>query len=99
MHPVTAHGYNLGLSGQELLARAVLTARHQGQDIGSPRLLQQYSDRHRRVALPMYFGTNALVGLYTTENLPTRIVRKALLHAANHLPPIRRVVTDRLVSH
>jgi hypothetical protein len=26
-------------------------------------------------------------------------VRKALLHAANHLPPIRRVVTDRLVSH
>lgn len=99
MHPVTAHGYNLGLSGQELLARAVLTARHQGQDIGSPRLLQQYSDRHRRVVLPMYFGTNALVGLYTTENLPTKIVRKALLHAANHLPPIRRVVTDRLVSH
>ena len=99
MHPVTAHGYNLGLSGQQLLAQAVLTARHQGQDIGTPKLLQQYSQRHRRVVLPMYLGTNTLVDLYTTENLPTEILRKALLHAANHLPLIRRVVTDRLVSH
>jgi 2-polyprenyl-6-methoxyphenol hydroxylase-like FAD-dependent oxidoreductase len=99
MHPVTAHGYNLGLSGQQLLAQAVLTARHQGQDIGTPKLLQQYSQRHRRVVLPMYLGTNTLVDLYTTENLPTKILRKALLHAANHLPLIRRVVTDRLVSH
>src|SRR3989344_1717463 len=35
MHPVTAHGYNLGLAGVERLTAAVVAARSQGHDIGN----------------------------------------------------------------
>ena len=98
MHPVTAHGYNLGLSGQHLLARAVESAFGRGEDIGAENLLRKYSAQHRRVVLPMYYGTNTLVGLYTSEDTPTKILRKVVLHAANHLQPMRKIVINRLVG-
>ncbi len=98
MHPVTAHGYNLGLSGQERLAQLVIDAHGREQDIGALNLLQQYAVHHRRVVLPLYLGTNSLVGLYTAEYRPTKILRKVLLHAANHCRPMRQVVIDRLVD-
>lgn len=31
MHPVTAHGFNLGLSGQDLLAKEILQALNKGK--------------------------------------------------------------------
>ena len=99
MHPVTAHGYNLGLSGQELLTEIVRTTFRQGNDIGAASRLERFNRRHRRVVLPVYCGTNALVGLYTSEKPPTKMLRKALLRAANHLRPMRKVVIDRLVGH
>jgi hypothetical protein len=40
MHPVTAHGYNLGLSGVERLTAALVDARQRGQDIGNPAALE-----------------------------------------------------------
>jgi 2-polyprenyl-6-methoxyphenol hydroxylase-like FAD-dependent oxidoreductase len=50
MHPVTAHGFNLGLQGLERLgaelARAVATA----GDIGSLPVLQRYEAAHQRGA-------------------------------------------------
>jgi 2-polyprenyl-6-methoxyphenol hydroxylase-like FAD-dependent oxidoreductase len=98
MHPVTAHGYNLGLSGQERLAQLIIDAHRREQDIGALNLLQQYAVHHRRVVLPLYLGTNSLVGLYTAEYRPTKILRKVLLHAANHCRPMRQVVIDRLVD-
>ena len=40
MHPVTAHGFNLGLASADLLAKLVLEAEQRGQDIGAKSLLE-----------------------------------------------------------
>uniref|UniRef100_A0A6P4FUH6 2-octaprenylphenol hydroxylase-like n=1 Tax=Drosophila rhopaloa TaxID=1041015 RepID=A0A6P4FUH6_DRORH len=42
MHPITAHGFNLGLRGAEVLAAEVETAFSHGQDIGSAAVLRRF---------------------------------------------------------
>lgn len=98
MHPVTAHGFNLGLYGAEMLARVLGDARRGGRDIGALPLLSAYEREHRRTARPLYLGTNALVALYTDEQLPARLLRRAVLRAADRLPPLKRAITRRLTD-
>ena len=96
MHPVTAHGYNLGLSGQEILAREIInTAAHQG-DIGATRLLEKYERRHMRTTKPMFHGTNEIVKFFTDDRKPAKLARKFALRLANRIPPIKRVIRKQL---
>lgn len=94
MHPVTAHGYNLGLYGIEALARRLDSARDPG-DIGP---LLAYEAEHRRAAGPLYAGTNALVRFFTDDRAPVLALRRAVIEAARHLPPLRTAITRRLVD-
>tara|TARA_R110002096_G_scaffold53422_1_gene138788 strand:+ start:3117 stop:4286 length:1170 start_codon:yes stop_codon:yes gene_type:complete len=96
MHPVTAHGYNLGLSGAALLARLVIRAAARGDDIGAGRLLQAYSLRHQLSTRPMYHGTNEIVKIFTDDRKPARLVRTMALRAANRLPAVRRAIRHKL---
>lgn len=86
MHPVTAHGFNLGLVGVDALASLVTDAAARGEDIGGARLLARYDAQHRRATLPLYLATNAIVGLYTARSLPARLLRRALMKVAAHVP-------------
>jgi len=88
MHPVTAHGFNFGLYGVELLGQEL--ARHGPQRIDAA--LDVYERGHRRVTAPVYWGTNALVGLFTDERPLARRLRPALLHAAQHAPVLSHLV-------
>jgi ubiquinone biosynthesis UbiH/UbiF/VisC/COQ6 family hydroxylase len=92
MHPVTAHGYNFGLYGVEVLARELQQARAAGRDIGSADVLQVYAGEHRRATLPTYLGTNAIVKLYTDEHAPAKVARRALLAAAERMPAFSTAV-------
>ncbi len=92
MHPVTAHGYNFGLYGVEVLTRALKEARSAGQDIGSATVLARYGDEHRRTTLPTYLGTNAIVKLFTSEQGPAKFARRALLAVSENLPPVNLLV-------
>jgi ubiquinone biosynthesis UbiH/UbiF/VisC/COQ6 family hydroxylase len=92
MHPVTAHGYNFGLYGVEVLSKALQAARAAGRDIGADDVLQPYGDEHRRTTLPTYLGTNAIVKLFTTEAGPAKLARRALLAVSENLPPLNLVV-------
>lgn len=92
MHPVTAHGYNFGLYGVEVLARTLAAARAAGRDIGTAEVLAPYGEEHRRTTLPTYLGTNALVKLFTDDHAPAKLLRRAVLAAAENLPPFNRVV-------
>ncbi len=96
MHPVTAHGFNLGLLGQATLAREVIAAATRGQDIGAPDLLGRYERAHRRATLPIYLATNALVRLYTAEAPPLRVARHALLRLADRITPFRKALASSL---
>lgn len=96
MHPVTAHGFNFGLYGVDALTRAISAARRSGGDIGGMDALAHYQAEHRRVTRPIYLGTNALVGLYTDDTLPARLLRSAVLRVANHLPPLKAGIVRQL---
>ncbi len=96
MHPVTAHGYNLGLSGATLLADEVKKAQATGRDIGDMAALRAYEAAHRRAVLPLYHGTNALVRLFTDDRPPARLLRDAALRLGNFLPPVKSRILRQL---
>ena len=96
MHPVTAHGFNLGLLGQDLLSRAMLSARATGADIANPALLATYQRELRRATRPLYLATYAITRLYTDDRLPARVLRRAALAAGTGLRPLRRAMLHGL---
>ncbi|MBQ0959653.1 5-demethoxyubiquinol-8 5-hydroxylase UbiM [Ideonella sp. 4Y11] len=98
MHPVTAHGYNFGLYGIEVLAAGLAQARAEGRDLGDARALQAYADEHRRVTLPIYLGTNLVVKLFTTDTAPAQLAREAIVRVTNWVPPIKSAVTRQLTG-
>ena len=98
MHPVTAHGFNLGLSSADLLAKLVLEAEQRGQDIGAASLLEKYSTKHMLHAHPIYHGTNMLLKLFTNETAPAKILRGLVLRASNNFPPLKKLITKQLTG-
>jgi ubiquinone biosynthesis UbiH/UbiF/VisC/COQ6 family hydroxylase len=98
MHPVTAHGYNLGLAGVERLTTALVDARQRGQDIGNPAALAAYARAHHRHAWPIYQGTNAIVRLYTDARPVPRLLRQLVLQGARRLPPLQAAIVGQLTG-
>lgn len=98
MHPVTAHGFNLGLMSADILATLILQANEQNKDIGSDSLLRSYDHRHQRHTRPLYHGTNAMVSLFTNDAKPMHAVRDIALRVSNHLPPIKRWIAGQLTG-
>ena len=98
MHPVTAHGYNLGLRSADTLAKLVLKAQRQGKDIASRSLLLQYEMQHKLLSQPVYEGTNLVVRLFTNDNPLAKVARKAALRIGNNLKPFKQQVSQRLIQ-
>lgn len=98
MHPVTAHGYNFGVYGVEVLARELGAARRRGDDLGTSPALDAYARAHRRATLPIYLGTNAVVRLFTDDRAPARVLRSAVLQLARRLPPLQALVARQLTG-
>lgn len=98
MHPVTAHGFNLGLESADILGRLVREAAAKGQDIGSADLLERYDAKHQLNTRPLYHGTNAMVRLFTNETAPAKLLRGAVLRVSNNLPPLKKLITRQLTG-
>ena len=98
MHPVTAHGFNLGLASADLLAKLVLEAEQRGQDIGAKSLLEKYSTKHMLHAHPIYHGTNMLLKLFTNETAPAKLLGSLVLRASNNFPPLKKLITKQLTG-
>ena len=92
MHPVTAHGYNFGLYGVEVLARELGRARGRGLDLGALPALQAYEREHRRTTLPVYLGTNAIVSLFTDERALPKLARQAVIQLSERMPLVSHLV-------
>ncbi|MFZ3117770.1 MAG: 5-demethoxyubiquinol-8 5-hydroxylase UbiM [Variovorax sp.] len=99
MHPVTAHGYNLGLQGVGTLAGRVVQAHRAGQDIGAASLLAAYEATHRRHTRLIYHGTNAVAKLYADNRAPLRLLRQLVLEGAQRFPPLKAAITRQLTGH
>jgi len=98
MHPVTAHGFNLGLRGQNTLALQIKSALMMGLDVGSPIILEKYQVKHRRSTRPLYWGTNAIVKLYTNDSLFSKIIRKTMLRIGNNFTPAKQQIINQLTE-
>jgi ubiquinone biosynthesis UbiH/UbiF/VisC/COQ6 family hydroxylase len=98
MHPVTAHGYNLGLSGADILAGEMQQALDKGMSFSSEKVLRQYNHRHRQTTLPLFHGTNRVVGLFTNDSFPATLARKMVLRLSNNLPPVKWAIKQKLMS-
>ncbi|CAC9588489.1 Ubiquinone biosynthesis hydroxylase, UbiH/UbiF/VisC/COQ6 family [Bathymodiolus heckerae thiotrophic gill symbiont] len=98
MHPVTAHGFNLGLRGQSILAGLVKEALDHGQDIGSTALLKLYEKKHINLTRLMFFGTNGVVALFTNDAPAIKQVRRLVLKFAEHFPPIKYLISNHLTE-
>ena len=98
MHPVTAHGYNLGLSGQDILAKEIIAAITQRRDIGAASLLHKYQRKHMRTTKPMYHGTNEIVKFFTDDRVPVKLARQLALRLANSIPLVKRVIQNKLTE-
>ena len=98
MHPVTAHGFNLGLKGQDLLSLAVKRAFDHGLDIGSDEVLNDYERKHINFSRLMYFGTNGVVALFTNDTFVAKRIRKLVLKFANRFPPVKSLITSHLTE-
>lgn len=96
MHPVTAHGFNLGLRGAASLAKIIKANRAAGRDIAAANALSAYESEHRRASLPLYTATNAIARLYATETVPAKLARHALLRLGRQAHPVRRLVSRAL---
>ncbi|QDH70321.1 5-demethoxyubiquinol-8 5-hydroxylase UbiM [Marilutibacter alkalisoli] len=98
MHPVTAHGFNLGLASVERLAHAVGDSLAQHGDPAHPALLARYQHRHRAGSLPLYLGTRAVVGLFTDDRRRMQPLRRAILRAGAAMSPLRRALAAGLID-
>lgn len=98
MHPVTAHGFNLGLTGIEILSGEMRRATGRGQSVSDFAVLKAYERRHRLVSLPLYLATASVVGLYTDDRLPARVLRRSALRVANRIAPFRQAVARQLTG-
>jgi len=98
MHPVTAHGYNLGLRGAHTLATEIIRSLRNQQSWHSDACLRRYESKHHRVCRPLFHGTNAIVTLYNKDHLAARFARDFLLKASAKIKPLKRLITNQLTS-
>jgi len=96
MHPVTAHGFNLGLKSLEILMDKIKFAFKNKIDIGSSSILENYQSKLRRIATPLYFTTNGIVNLYTSKILPAKITRQFILRFVNTVKPAKQTFLNIL---
>ena len=89
MHPVTAHGFNLGLKGIKILTKEIKSAIKCKKDFGLPLVLRRYQYKLHRVAIPLYLSTNGIVSLYTNTTIPAMLTRELLLRAVNFIKPVK----------
>ncbi len=98
MHPVTAHGFNLGLASVEHLASAVGDAVDRGRDPADPAFLARYQRRQRMTGLPLFAGTRTVVDLFTSKRHFIQPLRHAIIGTGRRVPPLRRALAAAVVD-
>jgi len=98
MHPVTAHGFNLGLRGQNILAESVYEALEKGGDIGASAVLTRFEKKQINLTRLMFFGTNGIVALFTNDDAIAKQVRRFVLKFADKFPPVKALITQHLTE-
>lgn len=97
MHPVTAHGFNLGLASAMTLAEEIRNSLRLGLDWAGEEVLRRYESRHRRESRPIYRATDLIVRLYSDERPKARLARHAAIRVGRRMPFFRSAVRSMLL--
>jgi len=98
MHPVTAHGFNLGLRGSYNLANIIGTALDKNTPYYSKDVLKEYNQKHQLITRPLYYGTNVLVDLYNSDRVTAKLLRRLALRFGNNFWPVKKLIMDQLTE-
>ncbi len=98
MHPVTAHGFNLGLKSVEALVDELQRARRLGRSLADASVLGRYERTHWLASRPTYLATQWVAGLFTRETPPARVLRHLALRVGQRLTPFRRALAASLTG-
>ena len=90
IHPLAGQGLNLGLRDVAALADAIADAMRLGLDPGDRPVLQRYERARRFDTLTMGAATDGLNRLFSTQALPTRLVRDFGMGVVDRLPKLKR---------
>ncbi|WP_280568849.1 5-demethoxyubiquinol-8 5-hydroxylase UbiM [Chromohalobacter sp. 296-RDG] len=96
LHPVTAHGFNVGLASVRRLVDALTPHGQTVEDVGTPTRLAVYARYHQRAILPLWHASRALVTLYGDTRPPSRLMRHLVLGAARQAVPLQWLLEDYL---
>ncbi|AMN46039.1 hypothetical protein ACG33_02720 [Steroidobacter denitrificans] len=98
MHPVTAHGFNLGLASVDRLATTLGDALAHHRGIADSAVLARYQRKHRAGALPLFLGTGMVVGFYTDDRAFMQPLRHVLMGGMRRLRPLRDILAAAVVD-
>ncbi|MEO1751784.1 UbiH/UbiF/VisC/COQ6 family ubiquinone biosynthesis hydroxylase [Thiofaba sp. EF100] len=95
IHPLAGQGVNLGFMDVAALAEVLIKARDANEDIGALHVLQRYERWRRGENLLMQTAMDVFHHAFKPARGPLPWLRGLALHAANDLPPLRRLLTRR----
>lgn len=98
MHPVTAHGFNLGLRSIDALSEGVVRACQRGLDVADAAMLRRYERTHQGASRGLFMATHAVATLYTREDPAARLLRQAMIGLGERLVPFKRAVAASLTG-
>ena len=98
MHPVTAHGFNLGLRGIDTLTRILNEAKSSNEPFYTKENLKKYNQKHQMNTRTLYYGTNLIVDLFNSERSYAKFMRRFALRFGNNVWPIKKMIMDQLTE-
>ncbi|KAJ8763915.1 hypothetical protein K2173_003697 [Erythroxylum novogranatense] len=92
VHPLAGQGVNLGFGDASSLSKIIAEGIAIGTDIGEISLLKKYEAERKPSNVSMMAILDGFQKAYSVDFGPLNIVRAAALHAAHHIPPLKRSI-------
>ncbi|MFC3532079.1 FAD-dependent monooxygenase [Vogesella facilis] len=92
IHPLAGQGVNLGFQDVAALCEVLLAAQRQGEDIGSPSVLQRYQRRRQLANHAMQRLMDLFCYGFSNDIAPLRLARNLGLKLANRSGPLKKEV-------
>lgn len=86
INPLAGQGVNLGFQDAQALQDELVEARHAGQSLAAPELLQRYEALRRPANRRMMLAMDLFYHAFSNRIPPLHLARNAGLALANHLP-------------
>ena len=99
IHPIAGQGFNLGLRDVQLMASLIEKQLQNQADIGSFRLLNEYSQKRAQDQKQIITLTDSLVTLFANDLPPLVAGRNAGLKIMNYCQPLKRTLVNKLMGY